>query len=251
MVPCTFHPFPRLPWDVRRMIWEMTIEPRTVSIRLAYGPPRNSNSAEPNYKYYTRVFSSTPAPAPLQTCAEARHFLSRFYQRISTGDYFPQCSDDELEPHNNSMYFWLNWDIGMIDIHDCPFAQFYRIAPMIKRLKFETDFEQFSRDRDEDYWADGDEQKSKTFKQIFPNVEEMHIVCAPGCKMEEWESAWWRYLYFVRKEKLFIIDAEDPNRIMNFAELEDFCGNNWSCTGGSSTWDENGVLIHKDSKLSA
>jgi hypothetical protein len=30
----TFHPFPRLPAELRIQIWEMTVEPRVVDVRL-------------------------------------------------------------------------------------------------------------------------------------------------------------------------------------------------------------------------
>ncbi|KAK3950005.1 hypothetical protein QBC32DRAFT_200994, partial [Pseudoneurospora amorphoporcata] len=90
----------------------MTVKPRTVTIRLAYGPPFNP---EPE-QYYTRVFSPTPVPALLQKCREGREGRDLgLYQRVSAADYFPHCSDPE-PPYKR--YFWLNWDTDMIDIHD-------------------------------------------------------------------------------------------------------------------------------------
>ncbi|CCC13009.1 hypothetical protein SMACR_06153 [Sordaria macrospora] len=152
----------------------MAVEPRTVSIRFAYGPPLDPADSE---QYYTRVVSPTPVPAPLQTCAEARYL--GLYQRVSAADHFP-CSDPEPEPYNNRRYFWLNWDVDMIDIHDYPFAAFNRIVPMIKRLRFQSGFYEFIRDRDDYWWY-----QLKWLDHIFPKVEEMQIVCAPGCKVED------------------------------------------------------------------
>ncbi|KAK3342884.1 hypothetical protein B0H65DRAFT_232789 [Neurospora tetraspora] len=156
----TFHPFPRLPWDIRRIIWEMTVEPRTVAIRLAYGPPLNPNSKN----YYTSVVSPTPVPATLHTCQEARDL--GLYQRVSTDSF--GCSDPE--PYK---YFWLNWDTDLIDVHDCPFATFDRIAPLIKRLKLESEF---ITDFDREFISSGPSDFEE-FSHIFPNVEELHVVC--------------------------------------------------------------------------
>ncbi len=59
----TFHPFPRLPYELRVHIWEMTVEPRVVEVRCDRPVPTRQQC------YLT---TSTPVPAVLQTCQEAR-----------------------------------------------------------------------------------------------------------------------------------------------------------------------------------
>ena len=58
----SFHPFPRLPSELRAQIWEATAEPRTVDVRYrlsADEPPMG-------------LTSSTAVPAILHSCREAR-----------------------------------------------------------------------------------------------------------------------------------------------------------------------------------
>ena len=60
----TFHPFPRLPYELRMQIWEMTVEPRVVNVELTRQKPIRQ-------AFY--LTSSTPVPAVLQSCREARN----------------------------------------------------------------------------------------------------------------------------------------------------------------------------------
>lgn len=59
-----FHPFLRLPYELRMRIWEMTVEPRIVNAELTH---QTSTDRAP---YLT---SSTSVPAVLQVCREARN----------------------------------------------------------------------------------------------------------------------------------------------------------------------------------
>lgn len=59
-----FHLFPRLPYELRMQIWEMTVEPRIVNAELTHQNPTDR-------AFY--LTSSTPVPAVLQTCQEARN----------------------------------------------------------------------------------------------------------------------------------------------------------------------------------
>jgi hypothetical protein len=76
----TFHPFPRLPFELRARIWALTVEPRTVDI-----------SVPNNYVFVKTALpvSSTPVPAPLQACQESRRELDEsgyghylYWQRV-------------------------------------------------------------------------------------------------------------------------------------------------------------------------
>jgi hypothetical protein len=59
----TFHPFPRLPYELRAQIWEMTVEPRVVNVECRWGEATRQIC----------LTSSTPVPAVLEACREARN----------------------------------------------------------------------------------------------------------------------------------------------------------------------------------
>jgi hypothetical protein len=54
----TFHPFLRLPYELRTCVWKLTVEPRTVRVDVQ--------------DYF--LASATPVPAVLQVCREARNY---------------------------------------------------------------------------------------------------------------------------------------------------------------------------------
>jgi hypothetical protein len=60
-----FHLFPRLLYELRMQLWEMTVEPRIVNAELTHQTPTDQ-------AYY--LTSSTPVPAVLQACREARNY---------------------------------------------------------------------------------------------------------------------------------------------------------------------------------
>jgi hypothetical protein len=59
----TFHAFPQLPLELREHIWKSTVEPRTVNIHID----------RENLERRRHLTSSTPIPAVLHTCREARN----------------------------------------------------------------------------------------------------------------------------------------------------------------------------------
>lgn len=59
-----FHPFPRLPYELRLLIWEMTVDPRIVKVEY--------RRLDPTHEEYC-LTSSTPVPAVLAACQEARN----------------------------------------------------------------------------------------------------------------------------------------------------------------------------------
>ena len=77
-----FHLFPRLPFELRAQIWQLTAEPRTVEVRV-----KKDNGL---WGQTLHVTSSTPAPAVLQVCYEARNQglyqpAFKFLMRLSRG----------------------------------------------------------------------------------------------------------------------------------------------------------------------
>ncbi|PVI06938.1 hypothetical protein DM02DRAFT_638313 [Periconia macrospinosa] len=103
----TFHSFPRLPYELRAQIWEYTIEPRTVQLKMKRRDPR----------YFT---SATPVPPLLQVCRETRYY-GRYQMSFSI------------------RYVWLCPEIDIIDIGEACFGDFQAIAHLFRRLKFKRE----------------------------------------------------------------------------------------------------------------
>lgn len=92
----TFHPFPRLPYELRILIWSLAYEHRTINLwpalsrgRLRYG--------------MQVVFCAAPVPPVVQACREARantHYERRF-RDIRTTTYWGHHMPDE--------YLWCNF----------------------------------------------------------------------------------------------------------------------------------------------
>ncbi|KFY62295.1 hypothetical protein V496_04649 [Pseudogymnoascus sp. VKM F-4515 (FW-2607)] len=189
----TFTTFNNLPFEIRARIWELTVEPRTVEVHLLWKD------------FDPRLVSTTPMPAPLQACREARNMglCKRAFSEIGTAD----------------RYVWLNLDIDMVSIGTVPFLVLERVAPMIKRLKFER------KNQDEYWWyfeSGGIED--------FVNAEEIHVIYADGFKkwvffdldeglemrgreFEEWYQEW----YEGEISRVLDMDEEEANEL--FAEL--------------------------------
>ncbi|KAK3343327.1 hypothetical protein B0H65DRAFT_470964 [Neurospora tetraspora] len=139
----TFHPFPLLPLELRLQIWESTITPRTVSLRV--GTHWRPFTATP--AYYYSLLSSTPTCAPppallalLHTCRESREVgLKASYQRaFSEWDTDRGGDVPHLEvPPRAPRYLWVNFDLDMIDIGGLGIQFVERYKRQIRRLKME------------------------------------------------------------------------------------------------------------------
>jgi hypothetical protein len=192
----TFHPFPRLPLELRFLIWELTVIPREVPVRTIFPQPYDPREATsphdwthinsgrfdeatrgqfPNthagfkaerkarkkFKEFDRLVHmiSSVIPAPVQTCREARNH--GLYQKVSL-DVKEQYGKDRR-------WVWLNLDIDLLDIGTAAMAFFGPIAARVKRLKF-------SREATDEWWYRGQGKEMS----IFVNVQEIHVVCLDG-----------------------------------------------------------------------
>ncbi|KAJ3548165.1 hypothetical protein NM208_g1142 [Fusarium decemcellulare] len=99
----TFHPFPRLPFELRARIWEMTVEHRKVEIR--YG--RTYATWGPNYGPVRHVKTPTPIPAVMHACREARN-----------------------------LGFWVNFDADLISIEERELEILGNDRRLIRRVQF-------------------------------------------------------------------------------------------------------------------
>ncbi|KAF6797587.1 hypothetical protein CSOJ01_12905 [Colletotrichum sojae] len=107
----TFHPFQRLPLELRILIWELTVESRVVELRVAAkGPMRH-------------LRSSTPVPAQLQTCREAREHPTTHH-------------DTEGDPERER-YVWFNYEIDILSIGKTEMGDLWPISHHIRRLRLE------------------------------------------------------------------------------------------------------------------
>src|SRR5689334_2419090 len=113
----TLHSFPLFPFELRALIWQFTVQPRTVEVRV---DRRGSGQNR-----HTHLVSLTPVPATLQACREARNL--GLYERA-----FSDIGAD-------GRYVWVNWDMDIISIGTSYFSYFHPCAPLIKRLQFERD----------------------------------------------------------------------------------------------------------------
>jgi hypothetical protein len=153
----TFHPFPRLPFELRAQIWEATVEPRIVEVRIRHKDK------------IPRLISPTPVPGPLQTCREARN-LKLYRQEFSE---LPQ-DRPRYKGAIERRYVWLNLEIDMVSIEDTLLDDLWPVSPMIKRLKFKRE-SSWRFYVDEDYGICD-----------FVNLEEVHLVCANA--LEAWHG---------------------------------------------------------------
>ncbi|KAK8061894.1 hypothetical protein PG994_008260 [Apiospora phragmitis] len=169
----TFHPFPRLPTELRALIWQMTVGPRIVDIQIPRARLRPGEIAPTS----NVLASSTLVPAAMQTCREARHqgLYQREFSEVATAlakdaaEYTGQPWQQQDVP-----YVWLNLDMDMVSIGHPPLKIFLPMVPMIKRLRL-------ARRRWGFYEIEGEDLAA------FVNLEQMQIVCLDD--LWEWELA--------------------------------------------------------------
>lgn len=195
----TFHPFPRLPIELRIQIWRMTVEPRTVEIRVGgfykdLAPQVKDEPADRQYVQY--LVNTTPVPAPLQTCREARNL--GLYQRSMSE--LSDLTGDEKQ------YVWLNLDIDLIYFGGSGLAKFNQVAPSVQRLKLVREI------TEEWFYQEGTSEL-----RHFVNLKEVHIVCKDG--MQEWHGVTRDHYWPCGPENLIFIDPHD-GQVLNGVEME-------------------------------
>jgi hypothetical protein len=233
----TFHPFPRLPLELRLAIWEMTVEPREVEVGIFQPTPEDPLEAlyaHPSkweiitsekfneamrdvptsthagrktrkkaredwkpYRPYVHLVSST-IPATMHACREARNH--GLYERV-----FMEVDEQH---GTDRRYVWLNLNIDLINIGKTGLAYFVPMANCIKRLKF-------SREVTDEYWCDyeGRQQLPK-----FTNVEEIHVVCLDG--FWNWGNEADNFLWPCPLENIVFIDETSPENHLRAGHLE-------------------------------
>ncbi|KAI0882845.1 uncharacterized protein GGS22DRAFT_195566 [Annulohypoxylon maeteangense] len=187
----TFHPFSRLPTELRLHIWALAVEPRIVELRVV---PDDSSQVQ-------RLVSLTPAPAIVQTCQESRN-LGLYKQAFSE----VTATKVNVAAGAESRYVWLNLDIDMVSIGKTSFEVFKPVALSIKRLRFE-------RENSDEYFFHVEVRELWDWT----NTEEIHVVCADG--MESWHKASEEHFWPCPLENLWFFDPDD-GRMMRSIEME-------------------------------
>ncbi|KAF2003788.1 hypothetical protein P154DRAFT_379813, partial [Amniculicola lignicola CBS 123094] len=161
----TFYPFPRLPYELRMQIWEMTVEPRTIHVRAKKFEWKVSSATWGQNAPSPDLFSPTPAPAVLHVCREARNH----------GLYQMGFSEILNSDGPGIQYIWVNWEIDMIDIGPTDLGYFKAIANSFQLLMFERDFE-----TEYFFYSEGHEVAE------FKNLREIHVMCTELCGLYNW-----------------------------------------------------------------
>lgn len=200
MATTTFHGFSLLPIELRTQIWDMTVGPRTVEIRVV------ANRDMPKAQH--RLISHTSVPGALQACVESRNHLQKHYTRrfAELGAIYP----------SGLPYVWLNLEIDMVSIGTIrPYAQgiwldmLKSFATQIKRLKF-------GRENTCEYWYHSESRALTSFS----NIKEIHVVCADG--LYGWWGATEDHYWPCGVENLYFIEPqENGGRTMRAKEAED------------------------------
>ncbi|KAI0596469.1 hypothetical protein F4775DRAFT_564738 [Biscogniauxia sp. FL1348] len=223
----TFHPFPRLPAELRARIWALAVEPRVVEVRVV---PDNPLEVQ-------RLVSPTPVPAILQTCQEARDsglYKQAFSEVTATG----VNAAAGAEPR----YVWLSLDIDMVSIGKTSFRAFAPVALSIRRLRFERENsdESFYHFEVRELWG-------------WANTEEIHVVCRDG--MEAWHGASYEHSWPCPLENLWFLDPDDGWRMRSF-EMEQMLDegleemNRQSEEAAEEAWAESGYDYPGGARLS-
>lgn len=230
----TFHPFPNLPTELRARIWELTVEPRIVEVRVVYHQPgpTNTEASQPGVQTVSwavqrpppmrHLRSPTPAPAQLQACREARRHLTaqpntstegtcryeKAFSEIATTLYDGFDPVPEGDPERER-YVWFNFEKDTMSIGDTDMSDFRAVARQVRRLRLE-------RALSNEYFA---RTESLLFARLFRNVAEVYLVCLEGIRSgysvtEDTE-------FPCGPENVYFVDPEEMGgAIMNSVDLD-------------------------------
>jgi len=149
-----FHPFPRLPPELRHQIWELCVAPREVII-VGHG------------QLFPHGRRASPPPPLLLASAESRSYCQKFYTKAYLLD----------DPNRPLKYSWINFDLDDIYMKAEDFPTFSAI-PFVQRLTLVSD--------DGDYFFNRVERiltQAKALKMLT-------IIDKEGAPAESWYSGW-------------------------------------------------------------
>ncbi|KAK4643737.1 hypothetical protein QC761_405540 [Podospora bellae-mahoneyi] len=223
----TFHPFPRLPSELRARIWELSVEPRIVEVRVVHHDPSPVKVTDPDswtdawmkkrLPPVRHLRSHTPAPAQLHACSEAREHLSKYpnggYQKAfseimtTATDGFDPVPEDDPQGERNR-YVWFNFGIDVMSVGATDLHDFRAVAHQVRRLRLE-------RELSSEYFS---YTESKLFRK-FGNLAEVHLVCLDGVLAGYGVT---NDIYFpCGPENVYFVDPEEMGgKVMNSVDLD-------------------------------
>lgn len=225
----TFHPFPRLPSELRAQIWELTVEPRIVEVGVVYHHPTPATVTDPDPRRMNKPLpppvrhlrSPIPAPAQLHTCRDAREHLGRHpyhngyqkaFSKIMTTPYdgFDPVPEDDPQKERDR-YVWLNFDVDMVSIgSETDLREFRAVAHQVRRLRLE-------RDLDNEYFAYGE---SRLIGGLFVHLAEIHLVCR-GWGMRSGYKTYEDIGFPCGPENVYFVDGEERGgKMMSSVDLD-------------------------------
>jgi hypothetical protein len=195
-----FHLFSQLPTELRLQIWDATIEPRTVHVHCPYPDHRGLSNVQDSGRHLriARFTSSTPVPAPLHACFEARNQLKSLYQKIhNSSDSTTSRASPLFDENTAQSYIWLIPEIDIVDIGTGDPQRLRPIAHLVERLQLECD-------PDPMYWR---QLEGRVWRMNhFSNVKQVLIVNMGD--MEDWRYHT-KHRWPCGNEHVLIIDKGD------------------------------------------
>ncbi|KAH6892883.1 hypothetical protein B0T10DRAFT_481066 [Thelonectria olida] len=184
MATASFHPFPRLPFELRAHIWGFAAAPRIVHIRTNR----------------TDFLSPTPPPGVLQASKEARRhapYRRSFFATTNTG--------------SGPRYVWVNFEMDMICIED---HEVERLAPHledIQRLRFTVTAEY------DDLIYEYFFRNSDKMMGDFTALQELHMVIEDCTR--RWGTTFEHCFYACPRENVRFLDPQS-GLLLNGFQLE-------------------------------
>ncbi|KAI3339314.1 hypothetical protein F4824DRAFT_498581 [Ustulina deusta] len=176
----TFHPFPRLPPELRAQIWEVTVMLRIVDARIIS-------------RDLIVLSDGLPRRGPASSLVNAGATFSELAALDGTG----------------RRYIWVNFATDMISIGTTMIASYAPVAPPVQRLKLEGKTSNT---------INGQQVKALCNKlRDFTNVKDIHIVCTDGFGW--WTGASRNNDWPCSRENLFFINPNNGS-MMRSIEMD-------------------------------
>ncbi|KAL6907358.1 hypothetical protein GGI43DRAFT_258941 [Trichoderma evansii] len=145
----TFHPFPRLPFEIRSQIWAMAVYPRLVHLRTTL-PPKGPGC------YFA---SMIPQAELMHVCRESRQLAP--YRKA----FFTTLPGD-----SEARYIWVNFDKDMICLQNENMLSLRPHAADIQRLRFTVPTGSYG-----EYWAETFTRFTNDHFKQFTALREVHL----------------------------------------------------------------------------
>ncbi|KAM6477838.1 hypothetical protein HDV62DRAFT_372234 [Trichoderma sp. SZMC 28011] len=156
----TFHPFPRLPFEIRSQIWALAVYPRLLHIRITPKKDTLGNS-------YLHYASMIPQAELMHVCRESRQLAP--YRKA----FFTTLPGD-----CEARYIWVNFDEDMISLQDEKLGGLAPHAAEIQRLRFMVPTGSYR-----EYWEDTFHRYPDTHFKRFTALRELHFALSKGYGM--------------------------------------------------------------------